>query len=54
MPNDAEEVVRDVSVQAAGQVPGLADPVVVFTPPLPVLEIADKLGKLSAQVEGSG
>lgn len=30
--NDAVEVVGDVGVQAAGQVPGLADPVVVFTP----------------------
>lgn len=32
MPDDAVEVVGDVSVQAAGQVPGFADPVVVFTP----------------------
>jgi hypothetical protein len=32
VPNDTVEVVGDVSVQAAGQVPGLADPVVVFTP----------------------
>lgn len=30
--NDTVEVVGDVSVQAAGQVPGLTDPVVVFTP----------------------
>lgn len=30
--DDAVEIVGDVSVQAAGQVPRLADPVVVFTP----------------------
>lgn len=32
VPNDAVEVPGDVGVQAAGQVPGLADPVVVLAP----------------------
>lgn len=47
MPNDAEEVVRDVSVQAAGQVPGLADPVVVFTPKGRQLSQTCLLGNMS-------
>lgn len=32
VPDDTVEALGDVGVQAAGQVPGLADPVVVITP----------------------
>ena len=51
-PEDVVEVGGDVHVEAARQVPGLDDPVVVQPKSLPLLKVAHELGDLRLEVVG--